>query len=109
LAMFRGDARAEAVAVPFMYGMYEGIFLLIYCIVVWKVGWTKAPTDVSFFKMLFTSYEVLSSDGDEVVVDGPPNPKDVDEPAPDDYYMIDPKDIESPRISISEPELPHKN
>lgn len=59
LAMFNGDDQAEAVSVPFYYGMVEAVILLIYCIGAWKAAWTKAPADVSFWNMLVTSYEIL--------------------------------------------------
>jgi predicted Na+-dependent transporter len=65
LSMFRGDELAEAVAVPFFYGFVEAMSLLTYCIGAWKMGWTKAPSDVSFWTMLFTSYEVIHSDEHE--------------------------------------------
>jgi predicted Na+-dependent transporter len=65
LAMFDGDAQAKAVAVPFYYGSVEALLLLVYCVGCWKAGWTKAPADVSFWKMIGTSYEVLHSDQPE--------------------------------------------
>lgn len=60
--MFSGETQAKAVAVPFYYGSVEALLLLIYCIGCWKLGWTKAPADVSFWKMIYTSYEVLQTD-----------------------------------------------
>jgi hypothetical protein len=59
LAMFDGDEQAEAVSVPFYYGLVEAVILAIYCIGAWKAAWTKAPADVSFWKMIATSYEIL--------------------------------------------------
>lgn len=74
IAMFNGDSQARAVGVPFYYGSVEAILLLIYCIGCWKMGWTKAPADVSFWKMIYTSYEVLKTeesaeDGDYAYVE----------------------------------------
>jgi len=65
ISMFDNDAQAKAVAVPFYYGTVEAVLLLVYCIGMWKLGWTKAPTDVSFWKMIYTSYEILQSDNEE--------------------------------------------
>ena len=65
ISMFDNDAQAKAVAVPFYYGSVEALLLLIYCIGCWKLGWTKAPADVSFWKMIYTSYEVLQTDHSE--------------------------------------------
>lgn len=59
LTMFDGDDLAEAMGVPLYYGLLEALILGLYCIVAWKVGWTKAPPNVSFCKMLLNSYEVL--------------------------------------------------
>lgn len=62
LTMFEGDELSEAMGVPFYYGMVEAIVLGIYCVGAWKAGWTKAPSDVNFFTMLATSYEVLHAE-----------------------------------------------
>lgn len=62
MSMFQGDQLAQAIAVPFYYGIVEAFALLIYCVGAWKAGWTKAPTDVSFLRMLFTSYEILETE-----------------------------------------------
>ncbi len=29
----------------------------LFCLFCWKIGWTKAPANENFFKMLFTSYQ----------------------------------------------------
>ena len=65
ISMFNNEAQAKAVAVPFYYGSVEALLLLIYCLICWKLGWTKAPADVSFWKMIYTSYEVLQTDHTE--------------------------------------------
>jgi len=59
LTMFDGDDLAEAMGVPLYYGLLEAVILGLYCIAAWKIGWTKAPPNVSFCNMLFNSYEVL--------------------------------------------------
>lgn len=68
LAMFNGENQARAVAVPFYYGLVESVILLVYCLGCWKSSWTKAPSDVSFWEMISTSYEVkqLIDDTDEI-------------------------------------------
>ena len=59
LTMFQGNELSEAMGVPLYYGGLEALILGFYCVGAWKAGWTKAsPTD-SFWKTLFTSYEVL--------------------------------------------------
>ena len=72
--MFKGDQLAEAIAVPLYYGLVEAITLGIYCTFAWKIGWTKAPSDETFCKVLTSSYEndhkgpVIEVEGVEVVL-----------------------------------------
>ncbi|KAL7540803.1 hypothetical protein ACHAXR_010391 [Thalassiosira sp. AJA248-18] len=56
--------RGQALCVPLFYGLMEGIVLGIYCIVGWKMGWTKAPRDEKFCVMVVTTYEVESDDSE---------------------------------------------
>ena len=65
ISMFNGDQLARAIGVPFLYGLVEALVLIAYCLGAWKMGWTKAPPDVSFWEMLLTSYEVNLSDEKE--------------------------------------------
>jgi len=62
LAMFDGDHVAQAMAVPLFYGLMEAVVLGLYCVVAWKLGWTKAPSDDKLCKVLTMSYEVEDSD-----------------------------------------------
>lgn len=57
-SMFQGEDLKKAIGVPLYYGLVEMFILAIFCIVCWKFGWTKAPANESFFKIIFTSYEV---------------------------------------------------
>ncbi|KAL3772176.1 hypothetical protein ACHAW5_003247 [Stephanodiscus triporus] len=50
--------RGQALCVPLFYGAVEAVLIGIYCIICWKIGWTKAPTDVNFCTMITTTYEV---------------------------------------------------
>lgn len=59
LTMFDGSALAQALSVPFYYGIVECFVITLYCLLSWKQGWTKAPEDVSLWNMISTSYEVL--------------------------------------------------
>lgn len=59
LAMFKGDDLAAAMGVPFFYGMVEFLLIGAYSIGAWKAGWTKAPPNEPFWKVVTTSYEVL--------------------------------------------------
>jgi len=59
LSMFKGDDLAEAMGVPFFYGIVEFLLIGTYCLGAWKAGWTKAPPTEPFWKVVTTSYEVL--------------------------------------------------
>ena len=69
-AIFDGDELAEAIGVPVYYGFVESVFVSLYCVWAWKAGWTKAPTDVSLWKAITTSYEVLALDDADINGDG---------------------------------------
>ena len=57
--MFQGNDLSEAIGVPLYYGALEAMILSFYCIIAWKIGWTKAPPTDTFWKTIATSYEVL--------------------------------------------------
>ena len=75
ISMFDGEQQAHAAAVPFVYGMVEAVILFFYCTVVWKLGWTKAPPDVSFWTMIVTSYEILSHEMEHELHGDPTSPE----------------------------------
>eukprot|EP00554_Chaetoceros_debilis_P006294 CAMPEP_0194078168 /NCGR_PEP_ID=MMETSP0149-20130528/4630_1 /TAXON_ID=122233 /ORGANISM="Chaetoceros debilis, Strain MM31A-1" /LENGTH=358 /DNA_ID=CAMNT_0038759371 /DNA_START=180 /DNA_END=1256 /DNA_ORIENTATION=+ len=62
LALFSGDDQRDALGVPFWYTGMQTLFVGIYCLVAWKSGWTKAPANENFFKVLLNSYEVVEDD-----------------------------------------------
>lgn len=59
LTMFGGQELSEAMGVPFFYGAVEALLVGTYCMIAWKMGWTKAPRNAPFWKILWTSYEVV--------------------------------------------------
>lgn len=67
LAMFDGEDLAKAVAVPFYFGLVQASLTCVYCLIMWKLNWTKAPSSVSFWTMISTSYELLliENEGEE--------------------------------------------
>jgi hypothetical protein len=52
------EERAQAVAVPLLYGLVEAVAIGIYCVWAWKMGWTKAPADENFCTVVTKSYEI---------------------------------------------------
>lgn len=60
------DERAQAVAVPLLYGVVEAVVIGLYCVWAWKVGWTKAPPDEKICTVITKSYEIhREEDADE--------------------------------------------
>jgi hypothetical protein len=50
------------VCVPVIYGGIVTIVASIFCVIAWKLGWSKAPRNVSFIRFITTSYELETSD-----------------------------------------------
>lgn len=71
ISMFSGPELADAIGVPLYYGIVEAIILGLFCVVCWKVGWTKAPKDENFCVVVSTNYEVdlaeMRDEGQEVI------------------------------------------
>jgi len=68
--------RGQALLVPLFYGLMEAVVLGLYCLVAWKLGWTKAPRDESFCTMFVTTYEV---DDDDESIQSPTPDESMDE------------------------------
>jgi len=66
LTMFEGADRSEAMAVPLYYGIVEAAVVGLYCVVAWKIGWTKAPASAKLWEVLFRSYEVIDAEHHEL-------------------------------------------
>ena len=66
MAMFDGQELNVAMGVPFFYGVCEAIFVGSYCIVAWKMGWSKAPANAPLWQVITTSYEVLTAERHEL-------------------------------------------
>lgn len=70
LSMFQDPKDvAQAMAVPLFYGLLEMIILGLYCLLAWKLGWTKAPANEKICVVLTKSFEIEASEysTDEVV------------------------------------------
>lgn len=80
VAMFDDPvAKGQALCVPLFYGLMEAVVLGGYCLVGWKVGWTKAPRDENFCVMISTTYEVDIGDTEHDEHDGQMN-EEIDVP-----------------------------
>ncbi len=92
VAMFDSPSeRAQALLVPLFYGLMEAVVLGLYCLIAWKLGWTKAPRDVSFCTMFVTTYEVE----DDLSIQSPTPEESMDE-------IAEMPDLRSPRVERSE-------
>jgi predicted Na+-dependent transporter len=59
LTMFISEEdRATAIGVPLYYGIVEAVMLAVFCLICWKLNWTKAPADENLCVVLANSYEV---------------------------------------------------
>jgi hypothetical protein len=59
LSMFQTNEEVQqAIVVPLFYGLLEAIILAFYCLIAWKLGWTKAPKDEKLCIILAKTYEV---------------------------------------------------
>jgi predicted Na+-dependent transporter len=57
LALFSGDDQQRALAVPFWYTGMQTSFVGCYCLLAWKMGWTKAPADANILHMVLHNYQ----------------------------------------------------
>lgn len=62
IAMFQNEDLSDALLTPIFYGLVQTISVGIYCVIAWKIGWTKAPADATFCETVCTSYEVLEAE-----------------------------------------------
>lgn len=70
LAMFSDPEKvAQAMAVPLFYGVVEMIVLGLYCVVAWKLGWTKAPREEKICIVMSKTYEVVDGN-DRIEIEG---------------------------------------
>mmetsp|Transcript_6314 Transcript_6314/g.15704 ORF Transcript_6314/g.15704 Transcript_6314/m.15704 type:complete len:509 (-) Transcript_6314:40-1566(-) len=71
VAMFDDPVdKGQALCVPLFYGLMEAIVLGVYCIIAWKLGWTKAPRNENCCAMMVATYEVDDDDDDRPDVVG---------------------------------------
>lgn len=67
LAMFDDpESVAQAMAVPLFYGVVEMVVLGLYCLVAWKMGWTKAPSEEKICIVISKTYEVECGQGENI-------------------------------------------
>jgi predicted Na+-dependent transporter len=59
LTMFNTEEElATAIGVPLYYGIVEAVMLAVFCLVCWKLDWTKAPANENLCTVITNSYEV---------------------------------------------------
>jgi len=66
ISMFQdSEMRAEALVVPIYYGLAIACILGLYCVIMWKQGWSKAPRDEKLWVVITRTYEVAIDDEEE--------------------------------------------
>lgn len=60
--MFSGSSDDLATAIGVLV---EAVMLAVFCLVCWKIGWTKAPPDENLCAVIYNSYEVEEQDVEE--------------------------------------------
>jgi hypothetical protein len=65
LTLFSGEEQNIAVGVPFWYTGMQTLFVGVFCLVTWKLGWSKAPANENIFKVLLNSYEIAMDENEE--------------------------------------------
>ena len=74
LSMFDDKEKiAQAMAVPLLYGLVEAVVLGLYCLIVWKLGWTKAPKQEKICVVLAKTYEIDDDDEEVALQDADHN------------------------------------
>lgn len=61
--------RAQAVAVPLIYGITDAVLVCLYCLYSWKAGRTKAPANENLCLVVIKSYEFDMEHDTDVVDD----------------------------------------
>jgi hypothetical protein len=64
------EERAQAVAVPLLYGIYTAGAIAVFCLYSWKAGNTKAPKDENLCVVISTTYEVSGGEEEESAAAG---------------------------------------
>jgi predicted Na+-dependent transporter len=67
LSMFTGEELNHAMGVPFFYGVVEAVLVGCYCLICWKLNWTKAPADAPLCHVIVTSYEVEEAEKEDLL------------------------------------------
>lgn len=65
LTIFEGADQQKALGIPFFYTGMQTLILGLYCLVSWKIGWTKAPANEKLWTIIMKSYEVQDEDTNE--------------------------------------------
>jgi len=60
VTMFPDPAvQAQALAVPLFYSIVQAMVIVIYCLLAWKFGWTKAPANERLCVVMSKNYQLV--------------------------------------------------
>lgn len=57
LSLFRDEEQRNALGVPFYYTGMQTLTVGLFCLLCWKIGWTKCPPNKNFLEMLLVNYQ----------------------------------------------------
>lgn len=57
MTIFSGEDQRNALGVPFFYTGMQTLIVGLFCLLSWKIDWTKAPANEHMFKMILGNYK----------------------------------------------------
>jgi hypothetical protein len=70
--IFSGEEQKElqerALGIPFFYTGMQTAFVGVFCLLAWKLGWSKAPADENICKVIIQNYQT-EQESDTISVD----------------------------------------
>lgn len=78
LSLFRDEEQRRALGVPFFYTGMQTLIIGCFCLLSWKIGWTKCPPNKNFFEMLLKNFQDEDERNNEDEEQGKDEEKHVD-------------------------------
>jgi len=75
LSVFKEEA-GYAAGIPLIYGAIEPLVIVPFCLLAWKLGWTYADPQISFFRFISDNFQPDAVDPHAPAVEGPVGGRD---------------------------------
>jgi len=69
-SVFSGSEAARAAGTPLFYGVCQAVFIPIFALVAWQLGWTYAPRTDHICKVISTDYQHHADGGADATLQG---------------------------------------